>query len=80
MIHWRKREEHPAVFDYMEKLLVAYRPIPSAELLCMATIKATTGDEYPFECEACTDTWFFDWEDVVYWCPLSEIENTLPKG
>lgn len=77
MINWRKREEHPETFEDGERLLVAVQLMTGHWAFNVITTECD-GDYVDCRCNG--EYWGWDWSDVSYWCPLSEIEATLPKG
>lgn len=73
ILHWRKREEHPAEFEDGETLLVEHYFYGSK---IMSLISYDSEKDTFYEGSA---RWDSSWEDVTYWIPLSELEATLPK-
>jgi hypothetical protein len=71
-LNWRKREEHFETFEDGEELFVYDRwGEYDAIRFCV--------DEGRFEINCHNNNWGNDWEDVVYWLPLSELAATLPE-
>ncbi len=76
-INWRRREEHGETFEDGETMFVqtAY----GETLFDVITADAGGGDIVDvFLCNG-EDPWRRDWEDVVWWVPIEEIEATLPE-
>ena len=67
---WKKRDEHPELFQDGEMLLVA---VPR-EFHWYLTIIAFSCDEGRFEIQEAGLPWDHTWQDVEFWVNITEIE------
>ncbi len=81
-INWRRREEHGETFGDGETLFVK---TADGETL-FDVIVADPDFAHPDDEDGYVafyangeDLWRRDWEDVVWWVPIEEIEASLPK-
>ena len=85
-MNWRTREQHPAEFTDGETMLVAV-PVVDTRFgtackrpgnrweLSVASVECSEG-----WIRIVTDSgpWWWDWSDVEYWLPISEVKEGLP--
>lgn len=76
-LNWRRREEHPEWFETDETMLVAAYPKPDE--VEFAVVSHCQAGYIGLSLDGSASLWTGDWEDVVYWLPIAELEATLPK-
>ena len=74
-INWRRREEHG---DFTDGETLFVQTSYCATLFDVITADID-GDGFVEWFANGEDPWRRDWEDVVWWVPIEEIEATLPE-